>query len=63
MPKQGTIDHHDALRVLLFFICCVFCFCDVLFLVGDEIYFKFFMVVMAVGVDQMGTFHCFGACG
>jgi hypothetical protein len=25
VPKQGTIDHHEALKVL-FFICSVFCF-------------------------------------
>ncbi len=39
VPKQGTIDHHEALRVLLF--------------ASDEFYFYFFMVVMAIGVDQM----------
>jgi hypothetical protein len=50
MSKQGTIDHREALRVLLFFICCVFCFCDVLLLAGGEFYFYFFMVVMAIGV-------------
>jgi hypothetical protein len=52
VPKQGTIDHHEALRVLLFIICCVFCFCDVLLLVGDEFYSYFFMVVMVIGIDQ-----------
>jgi hypothetical protein len=51
VPKQGTIDHQDALKVLLFFICCVFCFVDVLLLIGDEFYFYFFMVVMAIDVD------------
>jgi len=51
MPKQGTIDHREALRVLLFFICCVFCFCYLLLLAGGEFYFYFFMVLMATGVD------------
>ncbi len=51
VPKQRTIDHYEALKVLLFFICCVFCFYDVLLLVGDEFYFYFFMVVMAIDVD------------
>jgi hypothetical protein len=62
VPKQGTIDHHEALKVL-FFICSVFCFSNVLLLVGDEFYFYFFMVVMAIDVDQTGILHCFGACG
>jgi hypothetical protein len=38
VPKQGTIDHHEALKVL-FFICSVFCFYDVLLLANDEFYF------------------------
>ncbi len=63
MPKQGTIDHHEALTVLLIFICRVFWFCNVLLLAGDEFYFYFFMVVMSIGVDQTGILHCFGACG
>jgi len=63
VPKQGTIDHQDALKVLLFFICCVFCFANVLLLTSDEFYFYFFMVVMAINVDHMRILHCFGACG
>ncbi len=63
VPKQGTIDHHEALKVLLFFICCVFCFCDVLLLAGDEFYFYFFMVVIVINIDPTGILHYFGACG
>jgi hypothetical protein len=63
VPKQGTIDHHEALRVLLFFICCVFCFCDVLLLASDEFLFYFFMVVMAINIDQTRILHYFGAYG
>jgi len=63
VPKQGTIDHHEALRVFFFFTCCVFYFCDVLLLAGDEFYFSFFMVVMVLDIDQMGILHYFGACG
>ncbi len=62
VPKQRTIDHHEALKVLLFFICCVFCFSDVLLLASDEFYFYCFMVVMAIDVDQTIILHCFGAC-
>jgi hypothetical protein len=61
VPKLGTIDHHEASKVLLFFICCDFCFCDVLLLVGDEFYFYFFMVLVAIDVND-GTCG-FGACG
>jgi len=61
VPKQETIDHHEALKV--FFICSVFYFSDVLLLANDEFYFYFFMVVMAIGVDLTGILHCFGACG
>jgi hypothetical protein len=40
--------------VPLLFICCVFCFCDVLLLRGDEVYFSFFMVVAMFDIDYMG---------
>jgi hypothetical protein len=39
------------MKVLLLFICCVFCFCDVLLLRGDEVYFSFFMAVATFDID------------
>jgi hypothetical protein len=37
--------------VLLFYICCVFCFCCDLLFVGNWVYFSFFMVVTMLNVD------------
>jgi hypothetical protein len=56
VPKQETIDHHEVLRVPLFWICCIFYFCDILLIPSDEFYFSFFMVVMTLDVDQMKSF-------
>jgi hypothetical protein len=38
-------------RVLLFYICCVFCFCCDLLFAGNWVYFSFFMVVTMLNVD------------
>jgi hypothetical protein len=63
VPKQGKVDHHEVLRVPQFYICCIFCFCDVLLLTSDDFCFSFFMVVTTFGVDQKGIFQLFRACG
>jgi hypothetical protein len=58
VPKEGTVGHHEALRMLLFFS--YFCFCVILLFVGDELCFSFFMILTTLDVDRSRILHCFG---
>lgn len=61
--KTRAIDIHEVLRVLLFCICCIFLFCDVLLLAIGKFYFSLFMVATTFDIDKVRSFYYFGACG
>jgi hypothetical protein len=58
VPKEGTVGHHEALRVLLF--CSYLCFCFILLFVGDELCFSFFMNLTTLDIDRSSILHGFG---
>jgi len=60
--KIRAIDIHEVLKVPLFYICCIFWFCDVLLLAIGEFYFSLSMVATTFDVDRMRSFYYFGAC-
>jgi hypothetical protein len=60
VPKQWTIDHHEALKALLSFCYVFFIFLCCFLFAGDELYFVFFMEWVAINVDQRGVCVVFG---